>query len=195
MWINKSLLLLLLAALATATSSIASATTGNVTYNVFTSDRCQPDGGRSISTLMEPQAQEIGYCQNHGIGKSAYNSIEVLGCSDNCLLCFKQVASSESDTNCDMSRAGGWNVKMSCFNKCLVDCNGRNCGDTATTSRTRLMLTGSGTICASPVSEEEFSCETTSMILDDEGDVIDLLVTNGVRSTQMFNCLLLIVLQ
>ena len=100
MWINKPLLLLLLAALATATSSIfASATTGNVTYNVFTSDRCQPDGGRSISTLMEPQAQEIGYCQNHGIGKSAYNSIEVLGCSDNCL-CFKQVASSESDANC-----------------------------------------------------------------------------------------------
>eukprot|EP00956_Cyclotella_meneghiniana_P031341 scaffold82036_cov82-Cyclotella_meneghiniana.AAC.3 len=128
---------------------------------------------------MEPQAQEIGYCQNHGIGASQYNSIEVIGCSDTCL-CFRQVASPESDVDCDTSRAIGWNVKMSCFNKCLVDCNGSNCGETATTSRTRLMLTGSGPICASPVSEEDFSCETTGMILDDEGNVIDLLLaTNG----------------
>lgn len=37
----------------------------------------------------------------------------------------------------------------------------------------RLMLTGSGPICSSPVSEEEFVCDTTGMILDDEGNPSD----------------------
>ncbi|KAL7550988.1 hypothetical protein ACHAWF_014194 [Thalassiosira exigua] len=114
---------------------------------------------------MEPQAQEVGRCQNHGVGKGAYNSIEVLGCTDRCL-CFKQVAAMDGDANCDTSKAVGWNVKMSCFDQCLVDCNGIGCGETATVagSRTRLMLTGSGPICAT---------QTTGMVLDENGDVVD----------------------
>ena len=63
---------------------------GNVTYNVFMnscprSTEEQQGGFHGASTLMEPQAQDIGFCQNHGMGKSAYNSIEVLGCTDRCL--------------------------------------------------------------------------------------------------------------
>ena len=50
-----------------------------VTYNVFAGQGCIP-GSRGAHTLMENSPQPIGYCQNHGMGKSAYNSIEVLGC-------------------------------------------------------------------------------------------------------------------
>lgn len=50
-----------------------------VTYNVFAGQGCVP-GSRGAHTLMENSPQPIGYCQNHGMGKSAYNSIEVLGC-------------------------------------------------------------------------------------------------------------------
>ena len=65
-------------------------TTGNVTYNVFMnscpqSTEEQQGDFHGASTLMQPQAQDIGFCQNHGKGKSAYNSIEVLGCTDRCL--------------------------------------------------------------------------------------------------------------
>ena len=35
------------------------------------------------------------------------------------------------------------------------------------------MLMGSGPIFASLVSEEEFVCDTTGMLLDDDGNVID----------------------
>ena len=88
---------------------------------------------------------------------------------------FKQVAAETEDANCDESKAVGWNIKMACFDKCLLDCNGNNCGETAKPGDfpMRLMLTGSGPICASPVSGEEFNCETTGMILDDEGNVVD----------------------
>lgn len=63
---------------------------GNVTYNVFMnscprSTEEQQGDLRGVSTLMQPQAQDIGFCQNHGKGKSLYNSIEVLGCTDRCL--------------------------------------------------------------------------------------------------------------
>jgi len=63
---------------------------GNVTYNVFMnscprSTEEQQGDFHGASTLMQPQAQDIGFCQNHGKGKSAYNSIEVLGCTDRCL--------------------------------------------------------------------------------------------------------------
>lgn len=63
---------------------------GNVTYNVFMnscprSTEEQLGAFHGASTLMQPQAQDIGFCQNHGKGKSAYNSIEVLGCTDRCL--------------------------------------------------------------------------------------------------------------
>ena len=64
---------------------------------------------------------------------------------------------------------------MTCFDKCLMDCNGNNCGENAQPGDfpMRLMLTGSGPICSSPVSEEEFVCDTTGMILDDEGNPVD----------------------
>jgi hypothetical protein len=64
---------------------------------------------------------------------------------------------------------------MTCFDKCLMDCNGPNCGETAQPGDfpMRLMLTGSGPICSSPVPEEEFVCKTTGMILDDEGNPVD----------------------
>lgn len=63
---------------------------GNVTYNVYAGGdgSCPPTPNgweTNFSTLMEPQAQEIGHCQNHGKGKNAYNSIQVLGCTDRCL--------------------------------------------------------------------------------------------------------------
>ena len=50
-----------------------------VTYNVFAGQGCV-EGSRGAHTLMVDSPQPIGYCQNHGMGKSAYNSIEVLGC-------------------------------------------------------------------------------------------------------------------
>lgn len=91
--------------------AVCAAAANNVTYNVFASPTCERTG-RFGPTLMEPQAQEVGHCQNHGVGKGAYNSIEVLGCTDRCL-CFKQVAAMDGDANCDTSKAVGWNVKMS----------------------------------------------------------------------------------
>jgi len=127
-----------------------------------------PAGERNLSTVMTDQPQEIGYCQNHGIGAALYNSIEVISCTDNCL-CFNQVAADTGDVNCDQSRAIGGGVKMTCFDKCLQDCNGFNCGASMQPDSfiTRLQLTGEGPICASPVSEEDFVCETTNMIKDE----------------------------
>ena len=67
-------------------------------------------------------------------------------------------------------------IKFTCFDKCLQDCNGVNCGDTAQpdTGMTRLQLTGSGQICDKPVSEEELlaQCQTTGMIMED-GEFVD----------------------
>jgi hypothetical protein len=94
---------------------------------------------------------------------------------------FKQVAANTEDADCDEDKALGWNIKMTCFDQCLLDCNGKNCGETVVAAdppHTRLMLTGSGPICASPVSEEEFFCDTTGMILDDYCNVIDAFNTN-----------------
>ena len=123
---------------------------------------------------MDPSPQEIGYCQNHGVGASLYNSLEVLGCSSNCL-CFNQVAAETADVNCDTSKAVGEGVKMACFDKCLQDCNGNNCGESMEpdSSITRLQLTGQGQICTDPVADEDFVCETTNMIKDAEGNLVD----------------------
>ena len=144
---------------------------GEVAYNVFMNN-CE--GSPGISTVMDPSPQPIGTCQNHGKGRSAYNSIEVLGCSDTCL-CFKQYAAKTEDAGCDESKSVGWNIKMTCFDKCLQDCNGINCGDWAEpySFPMRLQLTGSGQICTEPVPDSEFGCETTGMILDEDGSAFD----------------------
>ena len=92
-------------------------------------------------------------------------------------MCFKQYAATSPDANCDETKALGTNVKMSCFDKCLQDCNGVGCGETAEpgSSMTRLQLTGSGPICDSPVSEEDFAlfCQTTGMIKNSDGEIVD----------------------
>mmetsp|Transcript_42776 Transcript_42776/g.70605 ORF Transcript_42776/g.70605 Transcript_42776/m.70605 type:complete len:223 (-) Transcript_42776:123-791(-) len=163
---------------------------GNVTYTVYTGGdgSCPPyPVDNTLATLMEPQAQEVGFCQNHGVGASLFNAIEVVSCTDKCL-CFKQVAAETGDVNCDdtNSTAAGSNIKMTCFDKCLLDCNGDNCGETAEVGdppNTRLMLTGSGPICASPVSEEDFVCETTGMILDENGNMIDAFTFHTTTTT------------
>ena len=64
---------------------------------------------------------------------------------------------------------------MTCFDKCLQDCNGINCGDWAEpySFPMRLQLTGSGQICNESVPDSEFSCETTGMILDEDGNAYD----------------------
>ena len=64
---------------------------------------------------------------------------------------------------------------MTCFDKCLQDCNGINCGDWAEpySFPMRLQLTGSGQICTESVPDSEFSCETTGMILDEDGNAFD----------------------
>ena len=103
-----------------------------------------------------------------------YNSLEVLGCSSNCL-CFRQVAAETADVNCDTSKAVGGGVKMACFDKCLQDCNGNNCGESMEkdSSITRLQLTGDGQICTDPVADKDFVCETENMIKDAEGNLVD----------------------
>jgi hypothetical protein len=67
-------------------------TTGNVTYNVFrhscprTTEEEQQGKFQGLSALMEPQAPDIGTCQNLGaVRRNNFNSIEVLGCTDRCL--------------------------------------------------------------------------------------------------------------
>lgn len=179
MSINASSLLRLVA-IVTAALDSANAV-GNVTYDVYVggSGACPPSD-IFVSTLMEPQEQEIGFCQNHGIGANLYNSIQVLGCSDKCL-CFKQIAAESADVNCDESKAFVTVVKMACFDQCLSDCNGPDCGKTAQPMdppNTRLMLTGSGPICADPVAEEDFVCEFNAMKLID-GNVIDQFKANA----------------
>ena len=143
---------------------------GEVSYNVFIHD-CE--GRPGISTVMD-SPQPIGTCLHLGMGRAAYNSIEILGCSDTCL-CFKQYVAQTEDAGCDESKSGGWNIKMTCFDKCLQDCNGINCGDWAEpySFPMRLQLTGSGQICTESVPDSEFSCETTGMILDEDGNAFD----------------------
>ena len=67
-------------------------TTGNVTYNVFrhscprSAEEEQQGKFQGLSALMEPQAPDIGTCQNLGaVRRNNFNSIEVLGCTDRCL--------------------------------------------------------------------------------------------------------------
>jgi len=117
--------------------------------------------GNTISTASS--VSQVGQCHDFGMGKSAYNAIEILGCSKACL-CFKQYASNQADAGCNATRSLGANVKESCFNSCLQDCNGPNCGATATESETKLKLVGSGTICEQEVPEDQYSCETTGMM-------------------------------
>ena len=102
-------------------------------------------------------------------------------------LCFKQWASTDPESDCDDTSAlKGWNIKFSCFDKCLQDCNGVNCGDSAQpdTGMTRLQLTGSGEICDSPVSEEELlaQCQTTGMIMEDGTFVDDFVRESSFQS-------------
>ena len=77
-------------------------------------------------------------------------------------------------------------IKLTCFDKCLQDCNGVNCGDTAQpdTGMTRLQLTGSGQICDAPVSEEELlaQCQTTGMIMED-GEFVDDFVRESISQS------------
>ena len=106
--------------------------------------------------------------------------------SANCL-CFKQWASTDPESDCDDTSAlKGWNIKFSCFDKCLQDCNGVNCGDTAQpdTGMTRLQLTGSGQICDAPVSEEELlaQCQTTGMVMEDGKFVDDFVRESSFQS-------------
>ena len=54
--------------------------TEGVTFNVFAGQDGGCSGSRGIHTPMEDSPQPIGYCQNHGWGKNAYSSMEVLGC-------------------------------------------------------------------------------------------------------------------
>lgn len=192
---------------------IADGNNGEVVYNVFTTPNCQAttnqignkengnirtgpgftgsnSGGSVHSTVMENTPQPVGYCQNHGIGASLYNSIEVLGCTDTCL-CFRQVAADTADANCNVDKAVGYNVKLACFDQCLLDCNGLNCQDTTGPEQafTRLMLTGEGPICDTPVAPEDFVCETTGMILDENGDVAseDVLVLKSNNTKGLSN--------
>jgi len=107
--------------------------------------------------------------------------------SSNCL-CFKQWASSNEDSDCnDDSFLKGWMIKFTCFDKCLQDCNGVNCGETAQpdTGMTRLQLTGSpGQICDAPVSEEELlaQCQTTGMVMEDGKFVDDFVRESSSQS-------------
>jgi len=77
-------------------------------------------------------------------------------------------------------------IKFTCFDKCLQDCNGVNCGDTAQpdTGMTRLQLTGSGQICDKPVSEQELlaQCQTTGMIMEDDEFVDDFVRESSSQS-------------
>lgn len=154
-------------------------TDAQVVYSVFGGNSCIA-GKRNISTVLDPQPQEIGTCQNHGFGATKYNSFEMISCSVRCM-CFRQYASEFADANCDESRSVGAMIKVSCFDTCLQDCNGENCGDMTEpgSTKTRLQLTGSGQICANPVSEEDFVCETTGMILDEGGNWIDDFLTSS----------------
>ena len=163
--------------------SVMATTNAEVAYTVYTNE-CGANAGRELTTVMNPQVQAIGTCQNHGKGADYYNSIQVLSCTDTCL-CFKQFATPEADMGCNESSAVGFNIKMSCFNKCLQDCNGNNCGDTALpgSSVTRLQLTGSGQICKTPVSEEDFICLTTGMIKDSNGKIVDDFATTSTTGT------------
>jgi len=144
----------------------------DVAYNVFSLPNCVATQ-QSQNHVLNEQPPPIGFCQNLGMGRAAYNSIEILGCSSTCL-CFKQYASQNANDMCNPA-SRGQNVKMSCTNKCLQDCNGVDCGDTALpdSGNTRLMLTGSGQLCASPVADEDFVCETTGMIKDSNGNFVD----------------------
>ena len=60
---------------------------------------------------------------------------------------------------------------MTCFDKCLQDCNGVNCRDWAEPYSFPMCLPGSGQIRAEPVPDSEFGCETTEMILILDEDV------------------------
>jgi len=51
-----------------------------VTFNVFAGQGGCVPGSRGAHTPMDNSPQPIGYCQNHGWGKNAYSSMEVLGC-------------------------------------------------------------------------------------------------------------------
>eukprot|EP00756_Hemistasia_phaeocysticola_P052402 Hpha_TRINITY_DN27631_c0_g1::TRINITY_DN27631_c0_g1_i1::g.57397::m.57397 len=147
--------------------SLAARSHAAVSYAVFpvganpTCNESLISGGVQPHEL--PDKVAIGSCQEFGMGKSAYNSIKILGCSSDCL-CFEQVAANDSTVGCDKSRTLGHNIKESCFSLCLQDCNGNNCGDTATTSGTKLRLLGSGQICDDPKSDAEYTCATTGMI-------------------------------
>lgn len=139
-----------------------------VTYQVFPAamnPTCDASKSSSKPGNKLPDKAAIGSCHDFGKGKSAHNSIEILGCSAKCL-CFKQYASQSSNPTCNQTKALGYNVKESCFDQCKADCNGINCGETATLqqTRTRLRLLGSGQICADQKPEADYSCATTGMV-------------------------------
>ena len=140
-----------------------------VTYKVYPKNQnptCDPNGNQGgIPGETIPDKVAIGTCLEFGKGKSAYNSIKVLGCSSKCL-CFLQVAGETAEAGCDVSKALGSNIKEACFDKCMPDCNGDGCGSTTTVGEAKTLLTllGDGQICAEVKSDAKYSCNTTGMV-------------------------------
>eukprot|EP00931_Biecheleriopsis_adriatica_P098236 TRINITY_DN72172_c0_g1_i1.p1 TRINITY_DN72172_c0_g1~~TRINITY_DN72172_c0_g1_i1.p1 ORF type:complete len:204 (-),score=15.26 TRINITY_DN72172_c0_g1_i1:147-758(-) len=123
-------------------------------------------GGEPCSGSKQPETLDTSKtCHEFGVGKTHYNSLKVIRCSSQCL-CFNQLASVAANPTCDESAAEGTNIKEACFNKCMPDCNGPNCATDPNYAGTptALKLTGSGDICAQPVSDADYFCDTTGMV-------------------------------
>ena len=140
-----------------------------IEYKVYpiSNPTCNPDGSQGATEKeVIPDKTVVNTCLEFGrrtATAGAYNSIKILGCSKECV-CFDQVSAKVADAGCDKDKASGSNVKEACYGMCMQDCNGDNCGKTATSGSTVLALLGSGQICDNEQNKSEYKCETTGMI-------------------------------
>ena len=87
----------------------ASPALAEVRYAVFPAAMNPTCDEQLMAPMPKQQAHiltisQTGACQDLGQGRSAYNSIEILGCSKRCL-CFKQYASPAPNPTCNQTLA------------------------------------------------------------------------------------------
>lgn len=142
-------------------------------------------GGVPCTGSNQPETLDTSQtCHAFGQGRTHYNSLKVVRCSSQCL-CFNQLASVAPNPTCDESAAVGSNIKEACYNQCMPDCNGPNCASDPNYAGnpTALKLTGSGAICAQPVSDADYFCDTTGMVGGPANPSVDATTSTATTST------------
>lgn len=137
-------------------------TCAGMEYGVFVGPSASTCAGSpGIAGALTP-TQDSNQCNGGWArGGGNENSYRIHLCSSKCI-CFTQFAGTSV---CDESKSQGSNIKESCIDRCMGDCNGGNCQFSGTGGGTTwLKLTEGPVTCDSQMPDDVYSCNTTGMV-------------------------------